>query len=108
MSVALRRPTIFATRRSRTVAYGVVVAGGALAAALLTRARPTGLTSADAFWSAALVAVLATFGATARRWTWFLPAGLAALVAGDSLAVACAAVAILVAFVSVLRDTRSR
>jgi hypothetical protein len=108
MSVALRRPTILATRRSRTVAYGVVVAGGALAAALLTRARPTGLTSADAFWSAALVAVLATFGATARRWTWFLPAGLAALVAGDSLAVACAAVAILVAFVSVLRDTRSR
>jgi hypothetical protein len=108
MSVALRRPTIFATRRWRTVAFGVVVAGGALAAALLTRARPTGLTSADAFWSAALVAVLATFGATARRWTWFLPAGLGALVAGDSLAVACAAVAIVIAFVSVLRDTRSR
>jgi hypothetical protein len=108
MSVALRRPALFATRRSRTVAFGVVVAGGALAAALLTRARPTGLTSADAFWSAALVAVLATFGATARRWTWFLPAGLAALVAGDSVAMACAAAAIVIAFVSVLRDTRSR
>jgi hypothetical protein len=108
MSVALRRPAILATRRSRTVAYGLVVAGGALAAALLTRAHPTGLRTADAFWSAALVAVLAVFGATARRWTWFLPAGLAAVVAGDSLAVACAAVAIAVAFVSVLRDTRSR
>jgi Protein of unknown function (DUF4012) len=108
MSVALRRPAIFATRRSRTVAYGVVVAGGAVAAVLLTRAQPTGLPTADAFWSAALVAVLAVFGATARRWTWFLPAGLAAVVAGDSLAVACAAVAIAVAFVSVLRDTRSR
>jgi hypothetical protein len=108
MSVALRRPTFFATHRSRTIAFGAVVAGGAVAAALLSRAQPTGLTTADAFWSAALVAVMAVFGATARRWTWFLPAGLAALVAGDSLAVACAAVAIVIAFVSVLRDTRSR
>ncbi len=111
MSVALRRlkvPRVFVTRRSRTVAFGATVAGGALAAALLSHAHPTGFTSADAFWSAALVAVAASFGATARRWTWFLPAGLGAMLAGDSLAVACAAVAIAIAFVSVLRDTRSR
>jgi Protein of unknown function (DUF4012) len=108
MSIALRRRNLLATRRARTISYGVVVAAAALAAARLTRAQPTGLDTADAFWSAALVGVLATFGATARRWTWFLPAGAAALIAGDSLAVACAGVAIVIAFVSVLRDTRSR
>ncbi len=108
MSVAVRRRTLFATRRSRTISFGVAVTAAAVAAALLTEAAPTGLSSADAFWSAALVAVLATFGATARRWTWFLPAGVAAVIAGDSLAVVMAAVAIVIAFVSVLRDTRSR
>ncbi|HEX6570072.1 MAG TPA: DUF4012 domain-containing protein [Acidimicrobiales bacterium] len=108
MSVAVRRRTLFATRRSRTISFWMAVTVGAVAAALLTRAEPTGQTTADAFWSASLVAVLAIFGATARRWTWFLPAGVAAMIAGDGLAVAFAAVAIAIAFVSVLRDTRSR
>jgi Protein of unknown function (DUF4012) len=104
---ALRRP-VSATRRARTIAYGVAVVGTAAAAVVLSPADPTGLRHSDMFWSAALVALAATFGATARRWTWFLPAGAAALLAGDGVAVACAAVAIVVAFVSVLRDTRSR
>jgi Protein of unknown function (DUF4012) len=108
MSIALRRPEIFATRRSRTVAYGVTVAGTAVAAAILTNARPTGLDTTDMFWSAALVAALASLGGTARRWTWFLPAGLGALLAGDGVALACACVAIVIAFVSVVRNTRSR
>ena len=108
MSIALRRPEIFATRRSRTVAYGVAVAGTAVAAAVLTNAQPTGLDMSDMFWSAALVAALASLGATARRWTWFLPAGAGALLAGDEVAMACAGVAIVIAFVSVLRNTRSR
>lgn len=108
MSIALRRPEIFATRRSRTVAYGVTVAGVAVGAALLTHAQPTGLDTSDMFWSAALVAALASLGATARRWTWFLPAGAGALLAGDGVAMACAGVAIVIAFVSVLRNTRSR
>ena len=60
------------------------------------------------FWSGALVAALAAMGATARRWTWFLPAGIGALLAGDSVAMVCAGVAIVIAFVSVLRNTRSR
>ncbi|HEX2356781.1 MAG TPA: hypothetical protein VHI50_10020, partial [Micromonosporaceae bacterium] len=81
MSIALRRPEIFATRRSRTVAYGVAVAGTAVTAAVLTNAQPTGLDMSDMFWSAALVAALASLGATARRWTWFLPAGAGALLA---------------------------
>jgi hypothetical protein len=53
------------------------------------------------------VAVVATFGATARRWTWFLPAGVAALF-GDTVASGLAAVAIAIAFASVLRESRSR
>lgn len=107
MSLAIRRRPLLATRRSRTIAFGVTVAVAAVAATQLTFAEPTGSTTADAFWSAALVAVVAIFGATARRWTWFLPAGVG-VIAGDRLAVACAAVAIAIAFVSVLRDTRSR
>ncbi len=108
MSIAVRRPELFATRRSRTVGYAVTVAAAAGAGAMLSWAEPTGLSTADAFWSAALVAVAAVFGGTARRWTWFLPAGVAAVLAGDGVAAACAAVAIVVAFVSVLRDSRSR
>ena len=108
MSLAVRRRTLFATRRSRTITFGVTVAAAAVAAVLLSRAEPTRSAVPDGFWSAALVAGVATFGATARRWTWFVPAGAAALIAGDSLALALAAVAIVVAFVSVMRDTRSR
>lgn len=107
MSIALPR-TLFATRRARTVVYTGTVVGVAVAAGLLTNAQPTGLTGSDMFWSAAVVAVLAAFGATARRWTWFLPAGVGALLAGDGLALALAAVAVAIAFVSVLRDTRTR
>ena len=107
MSLALPR-TLFATRRARTVAYTGTVVAVSVAAGVLTNAQPTGLTGSDMFWSAAVVAVLAAFGATARRWTWFLPAGLGALLAGDGLALALAAVAVAIAFVSVLRDTRTR
>jgi hypothetical protein len=107
MSYVLRRPDPIVTHPAHTVAFGVVVAGTALAATVVSLAEPTGLRAADAFWSAALVAVVATFGATARSWTWFVPAGVGALV-GDSRGTALAAVAILIAFVSVVRDSRSR
>lgn len=107
MSIAVRSRPLLATRRSRTVAFGVATVAVALAAAVVTTAEPTGYARADAFWSGALVGVVAFFGATARRWTWFVPAG-AAVIAGDDLALACAAAATVVAFVSVLRDTRSR
>jgi Protein of unknown function (DUF4012) len=108
MSLAAGWRPLFATRRSRTVAFGAAIVAAGLGAALLTTAHPTGLDTADAFWSLVLAAVVATFGATARRWTWFLPAGAAAVLGGDLVAVACAALAIAIALVSVLRDTRSR
>ena len=107
MSYVLRRPDPVVANPAHTVAFGVTVAGAALAATVVSVAEPTGLRTADAFWSAALVAVVATFGATARSWAWFPPAGVGALV-GDSRASAMAAVAIAIAFVSVLRDTRGR
>ncbi len=105
--VADRRP-LFATRRSRTIAYGAAIVAAGVGAAVLTTAHPTGFDTADGFWSLVLGVAVASFGATARRWTWFLPAGAAAVLGGDRVAVACAAVAIAIAFVSVLRDTRSR
>jgi hypothetical protein len=86
----------------------VAVAAVAAAAGALSSAEPTGLEAADVLWSAALTGTVAAFAATARRWTWFLPAGAAALLAGNGIAVACAAVAIAIGLWSVLRDTRSR
>jgi hypothetical protein len=108
MSVAVRSRVAARSRRTRTITFGVAVAAVAAAAGALSLAEPTGLSGADVFWSGALAAVVAFFGATARRWTWFLPAGAAAVFAFDGWAVACAAIAIGVAFWSVVRDTRSR
>jgi hypothetical protein len=108
VSVADGPRPVVATPRSQTIAFVAAVVAAGVGAALLTTAQPTGLGTADAFWSLVLGAVVATFGATARRWTWFLPAGAAAVLGGDEVAVACAAVAMAIAFVSVLRDTRSR
>src|SRR5690606_40049373 len=82
MSLAVRSRPLLATRRARTVAFGVVTVAVALAGAVATTAEPTGYARADAFWNAALVGGVAFFGATARRWPLFLPAG-AAVVAGD-------------------------
>jgi hypothetical protein len=53
-------------------------------------------------------ATVAYFAGTARRWTWFLPAGVGAVLAGDGLAVAFAAVAIGLGFWSVHTDSRTR
>jgi hypothetical protein len=108
MSLVSDRRPLFATRRSRNIAYGAAIVAAGVGAAVLTTAHPTGFDTADGFWSLVLGVAVAGFGATARRWTWFLPAGAAAVLGGDRVAVACAAVAIAIAFVSVLRDTRSR
>ncbi len=108
MSVALRSRVTARSHRTRTVTFGVTVAAVAAAAGALSLAKPTGLSGADVFWSGGLAAVVAFFGATARRWTWFLPAGAAAMFALDGWAIACAAIAIGVGFWSVVRDTRSR
>jgi hypothetical protein len=108
MSVALHSPAAARSRRLRTFTFAVAVAAVAVGAAVLSTGEPTGLRGADVFWSAALAGVVAYFGATARRWTWFLPAGAAAVFAADGWALTCASVAIVIGFWSVLRDTRTR
>jgi hypothetical protein len=108
MSVAFHSPAAARSRRLRTFTFTAAVAAVAVGAGVLSTGEPTGLRGADVFWSAALAGVVAYFGATARRWTWFLPAGAAAVFAADGWALACASVAIVIGFWSVLRDTRTR
>jgi Protein of unknown function (DUF4012) len=95
-------------RPRRTAVFGIAVVAVAAAGAALSTAEPTRLAGADLVWNAALVATVAFFGATARRWTWFLPAGAGALLAGDGTAIVLAAAAIAIGFWSVLRGHRSR
>lgn len=110
MSPALhvRRRTAAPSRRARTVTFGAAVAAGAVAGGALSSAGPTGIAEIDVVWSAVLVAGAAFFSGTARRWTWFLPAGIAAVLSGDGVVVASAGLAIVVGLWSVVRDTRSR
>src|SRR5918993_613017 len=89
MSVAVRSRVAARSRRTRTITFGVAVAAGAAAAGGASPSPPPR-------------------PPRPRRWTWFLPAGAAAVFAFDGWAVACAAIAIGVAFWSVVRDTRSR
>jgi hypothetical protein len=105
--VARRRP-VLVSRRARTASFTAAVAGMALLAGLTSEAAPTGLSGADFMWRAALAGLSAYLAGTARRWTWFLPAGAAGAVGGNGIALACAAVAIGIALWSVLTETRSR
>jgi hypothetical protein len=98
--VARRRP-VLVSRRARTTSF-------ALAAGLTSEAAPTGVAGADFFWRAALAGLAAYLCGTARRWTWFVPAGAAAAVGGNGVALACAAAAIGIGLWSVLTETRSR
>lgn len=88
----------------------VVLALGAVGAlaVFVSRAEPTGLEVADAVWVGGFTAVIAFFAGYGRRWTWFVPAGVGALLAADTVALACAAVAVVLGMASVARDVRSR
>jgi hypothetical protein len=105
--VARRRP-VLVSRRARTASFTAAAAGMALLAGLTSEAAPTGLSGADFMWRAALAGLSAYLAGTARRWTWFLPAGAAGAVGGNGIALACAAVAIGIGLWSVLTETRSR
>lgn len=108
VSTAARLRVTPRSRRARTATFTAVVVGVALLAGFTSEAAPTGLDNADFVWRAGLAAVAAYLAGTARRWTWFLPAGVAAAVAGDVVALACAAGAVAVGFWSVVAETRSR
>jgi hypothetical protein len=106
-SVTRRRPAL-TSRRARTRLFAAAVVAVGVAAGVTSDATPTGLSGADFIWRAVLTGLTAYLAGTARRWTWFVPAGAAAAVAGDGLALACAAIAIAIGFWSVLTETRSR
>jgi hypothetical protein len=108
VSRASRRLAVMPAARVRTATLTVTVLGTAVLGALITDAAPTGLTGVDEVWAGGLVAAVAYLSATARRWTWFPPAGVAAVLSGGTWATAIAGVAVLVGFYSVLTDTRTR
>jgi len=108
MSVVTRPLAVLSSPRYRTANMVAAVVGTGALAAVLSDAAPTGLGGVDALWVAALVGSVAYLAATSRRWTWFVPAGAAAALAGDTLALVVAGAAIAVAFWSVLTDTRTR
>ena len=104
-ATTVRRQT--RTRQTRLLMFRVSVLGVAAIAAWATEASPTGYHSLDKAYVAGLAATTAYFGGTARRWTWFLPAGVGAALAADEVAVALAGVALALGFWSVLSNTRT-
>lgn len=86
-----RRREVLATR-------AVVVAAAALGA--LVEVAPSGAASADRALAAATVAVVAGAGAAARRWTWFVVAGGALVLADGRVATACGVTALALALAS--------
>ena len=95
------------SRQTRLMMFRVSVAAMAGLAAVVSDAEPTGIASLDKAYVAALAAAVAYFGGSARRWTWFLPAGCGAALADDGLAIALAAAALAIGFWSVLSDSRT-
>lgn len=104
-ATTVRRQT--RTRQARLLLFRVSVVGVAAIAAWVTEAAPTGYHALDKAYVAGLAATTAYFGGTARRWTWFLPAGVGAALAADEVAVALAAAALAIGFWSVLSNTRT-
>jgi hypothetical protein len=108
MRVMTRRHLALSSAQVNSAALTLAVAGPAAAGARLSDAAPTGIPFVDRLWVAALIAAVAYMTSTAKRWTWFVPAGAGAAVAGTTWAVGVAAVAILISLYSVVTDTRSR
>jgi hypothetical protein len=108
MSVLLRRRQLISRAQRRKALLTLGVAIPTAAGAYLSDAAPTGLEGVDIAWAAGLVAAVAYMSSTAKRWTWFVPAGVGAALAGTSWAVGAAAVAIVISLFSVVTDTRSR
>jgi hypothetical protein len=104
--VGVRRLARFQLPYGLTFAGAVV--GTAALAAYSSHAAPTGLRALDEAYVGALTAVVAYFAASARRWTWFLPAAGGAAVAADWRAALPAALAIALGFWVVATDNRTR
>lgn len=90
-------------RRPRRAQQRGVVLVGCLAAAAggaLAGVAPAGNGVADRLLPAALAAVLAAAGSTARRWTWFVAAGTGLALADGAGGITAGAVALVLALAS--------
>jgi hypothetical protein len=108
MSVIVRSRRLVSPAQVRTALLTGAVAVPAMAAAFLADAAPTGIGLVDTAWVVTLVAVVAYMTSTAKRWTWFVPAGAAAAMGGTQWALAASAIAIAISLYSVVTETRSR
>lgn len=95
------------SREARLLMFRTSVAAMAGLAVVVSDAQPTQLASLDKVYVAALAGVVAYYGGSARRWTWFLPAGCGAVLADDGMAIALAGAALAIGFWSVLSDSRT-
>src|SRR6266511_178271 len=102
------RLDVLRTRRAHTATFSAAIGATALLAAIRSDAAPTGVAALDHLYIAALTASVAFLAASARRWTWFIPAGAGALIAADGISLACAGVAIVLGVWSVWTDRRTR
>lgn len=85
-------------------AIAVLAAAGALAASC----APAGWGPADAAWRAGLAVVAVLAGAKARRWTWLVAAGVAAVAAPDPATAVPALLGLAAAFANVTVGRRTR
>lgn len=109
MALAVTHP--LAALRSepvRRVLFVGAIAGSAALAVGVSGAAPTGIELVDSVYVGGFAATVAYLAGTARRWTWFVPPGVAAPLAADGLAAGCAAASIVIGLWSVVRGTRSR
>jgi hypothetical protein len=102
------RPSTLSPSQVRLALLTLACLGTGALGAWLSEAAPTGIRGVDEFWTGGLVAAVAYLSGTARRWSWFIPAGVAAALSGGNWATGIAAIAILLTFWCVFTDTRTR
>lgn len=94
-------------RRSRRIVYAIALVS-AIAGAFAAGA-PTGLVAVDVGYRALLAALIPIAAARAKRWTWFLLAGVAGAVGSDDpVALALSAVGLALSFASLRHGRRQR
>lgn len=91
-----------AQKRAIAAACALAAAGGALA-----DASPAGWAPADAFWAAAFAGVVALACVPAKRWTWLVLAGAAAVLGSGLAWQAVGVLALGGALVAAWRDVRA-
>lgn len=88
------------SRRQRELWAAWAVVGVAAIAGAFVEVSPSGTGWADRLLAAGFVALLAAAGSSAKRWTWFIAAGVGLTLSEGRVALVCGLVAIALALVS--------